>query len=414
LVIFLHSGIDLSGEEDPRMTSTYLQKLRLFNRDVYRYLVTVVVLGFAMDGIRAVLLNLYLLRLGYGTEFIGQMVASGAFVFSISCIPSGTLGTRWGCRRIMVAGLILSLVGSVLLPLLVATNILTWVGMALYFVNSVPFLMSVTGPEERNHAFSVQIALTPLAGFAGSLIGGALPGIFTAGLNLPLEDPTSYRYPLLIAALLIIPGVLALLPPREVRSSQTQKPVLEKGRTPWVLFAIIALVVGFRFTGRGAVMTFFNVYLDAGLQVPTVLIGALTSGGLLLAVPAALVTPLVVARWGNVRTIVFGSFGFALSLLPLVLVPHWGAAGFGFMGANAMFFLTTAPFQVFTQELVTPGWRPTMSGAMMTGAGLSLSAIALGGGGYQSLFLAGAGLTAAGGLLFWVYFRGKNKKEKAD
>jgi predicted MFS family arabinose efflux permease len=292
--------------------------------------------------------------------------------------------------------------------------------MALYFVNSVPFLMSVTGPEERNHAFSVQIALTPLAGFAGSLIGGALPGIFTAGLNLPLEDPTSYRYPLLIAALLIIPGVLALLPPREVRSSQAQKPVLEKGRTPWVLFAIIALVVGFRFTGRGAVMTFFNVYLDAGLQVPTVLIGALTSGGLLLAVPAALVTPLVVARWGNVRTIVFGSFGFALSLLPLVLVPHWGAAGFGFMGANAMFFLTTAPFQVFTQELVTPGWRPTMSGAMMTGAGLSLSAIALGGGyaiealGYQSLFLAGAGLTAAGGLLFWVYFRGKNKKEKAD
>ena len=52
-----------------------------------------------------------------------------------------------------------------------------------------------------------------------------------------------------------------------------------------------------------------------------------------------------------------------------------------------------------------------MSGAVNMAFGLSFSAMALGGGyligalGYRSLFLTGAGLTAAGALLFWAYFR---------
>jgi hypothetical protein len=52
-----------------------------------------------------------------------------------------------------------------------------------------------------------------------------------------------------------------------------------------------------------------------------------------------------------------------------------------------------------------------MSAALMMGAGSSISAMALGGGyaiaalGYRSLFLTGAGLTAAGGFLFWASFR---------
>jgi predicted MFS family arabinose efflux permease len=98
-------------------------------------------------------------------------------------------------------------------------------------------------------------------------------------------------------------------------------------------------------------------------------------------------------------------------MLPLALIPHWGAAGLGFMGVAALFSMTTAPIRVYSQEIVSPGWRAAMSGALMMGAGLSASAMALGGGyaiatlGYRSLFLAGAGLTAAGALLFWAYFR---------
>jgi MFS family permease len=294
---------------------------------------------------------------------------------------------------------------------LLATNVLTGLGLALYYVNGIPFLMGATGPEERNHAFSVQIALSPLAGFAGSLVGGALPGAFSAALGVPLEGSVPYRYPLLIAALLLIPGVLALLPTREVQSTQAQERATEARRIPYGPIILIALVAMFRFAGRGATVTFFNIYLDAGLHAPTALVGALSAVGQLLSVPVALAAPVLVARWGNGRTIVLGSFGIALSMLPLALIPHWGAAGLGFMGVAALFSMTTAPLRVYSQEIVSPEWRPAMSGALMMGAGLSASAMSYAGGylitalGYPGLFLTGAGLAVAGALLFWAHVR---------
>lgn len=405
------------------MVSAYLQKLRLFSRDARFYLITAGLYGFTMDGIYAVLLNLYLLRLGYGPEFIGLVNAAAAFVFTVFCLPAGALGARWGSRRMMIAGVGLLVAGGGLLPLvesiptiwqarwLLATNSLAGLGLALYLVNGIPFLMGATGLEERSHAFSVQMALGPLAGFTGSLLGGVLPKVFSNVLSVSRDKPASYRYPLLLAALLLIPGMLALMTTREVRTKQVQGRATEAGRGPYGLIILIALIVVLRFAGQGTALTFFNVYLDAGLHTSTALIGVLSAARQLLSVPAALIAPLLVAQWGNARTIVLGSLGIALSMLPLALIPHWSAAGLGFMGVAALFSMTTAPFRVFSQEIVSPGWRAAMSGAMMTGAGLSSSAMAFGGGylisalGYSGLFLTGAGLTVAGALLFWAYFR---------
>ncbi len=190
------------------MFTTYLQKLRLFNRDVRLFLVTAALSGFTWDGIRAVLFNLYLLRLDYGPESIGLINAVGALAFAVFCLPAGALGARWGCRRTLLSGMGLMVVGNGLLPLvefmpatwqtgwLLATYVLACLGLALYFVNGAPFLMNATGPKERNHAFSVQAALTPLAGFVGSLAAGALPRVFVTMLDVSPEAPAAYRYPL--------------------------------------------------------------------------------------------------------------------------------------------------------------------------------------------------------------------------
>ena len=55
------------------MVTTYIHTLRLFNRDVRLYLISAALIGFTFLGIYAVLFNLYLLRLGYGPEFIGTV-----------------------------------------------------------------------------------------------------------------------------------------------------------------------------------------------------------------------------------------------------------------------------------------------------------------------------------------------------
>ena len=140
--------------------------------------------------------------------------------------------------------------------------------------------------------------------------------------------------------------------------------------------------------------------------------GTLNQGAAqLLAVPAALLTPVMVARWGDRRTILFGALGMALSTLPLALIPRWGAAGLGVMVEFGWSGSWIPAIQAYSQQMVSPAWRAAMSGAVLMAAGLGISAMAFGGGyviaawGYPSAFLLGGGLTAAGMLLFWLYTR---------
>jgi predicted MFS family arabinose efflux permease len=171
------------------------------------------------------------------------------------------------------------------------------------------------------------------------------------------------------------------------------------------------LIVGLRFGSQGAVGTFWNVYMDDALGASTVLIGALVAAGQLLSVPAALAAAPLGGRWGNGRMVVWGSLGMAFSLLPVALVPHWAAAGLGYLGTMAMMNVSTGPIRIYSQEIVAPRWRALMSGTLLAGTGLVASAVSLIGGyavaalGYASVFLAGAVLPAAAALIFWTCFR---------
>ena len=150
--------------------------LQRFSRPVRLYLVSSALFGFSIfGGIYTLLLNLYLVRLGYGADFVGVVNASGMLALALFALPSGVLGTRYGSRRGLIVGLSLIVSGLVLLPnaehipmsfrsvWLVMTYMIAWLGVALYFVNTNPFLMGVTTPVERNHVFSIQAALWPIA-----------------------------------------------------------------------------------------------------------------------------------------------------------------------------------------------------------------------------------------------------------
>src|SRR5262245_46758749 len=136
------------------MSVRYLRGLRQLGPAVGLYFVAIALVGFAVDGgVYAVLLNLYLVRLGYGPELIGFVNSAGALIFALAAVPAGALGERWGSRRIMLSGLGLLLVSSLLLPLadllapawrlpwLLATDTVLYLGLALYFVNTAPYLM---------------------------------------------------------------------------------------------------------------------------------------------------------------------------------------------------------------------------------------------------------------------------------
>ena len=410
-------------DEDIAMATTYLQKLRLFSRNARLILIVYAVPGFTYFGIISVLLNLYLLRLGYGPEFIGLFNGISWLIFTVSCLPAGAIGMRLGSRRTMIIGMSLEIVGFGLLTLvefmpttlwtgwLLVTNSLSYLGGGLWSVNATPFLVGSTTSEERDHAFSVRMAMMPLSGFAGSLVGGVLPGLLAANLGFSLDSPAPYRYPLWIAVAVYCIALPALFATREVSAAQGRESVAQTGKAPYGLIAIIGLSMLLRMSGEWALRVFFNVYLDADLHTPTSLIGTLSGAGQLMAVPAALAVPFLMRSLGKGRTIVWASWGVVLSLLPLAFMPRWEIAGLSLAGVTAMGAVAGVASTIFSQEVVSPGWRALMSGASMTAMGLSSSYVSLGGGyviaslGYRVFYLIGAGLTAGGALLFWAYFR---------
>ncbi|MBI3958239.1 MAG: MFS transporter [Chloroflexi bacterium] len=404
--------------------SAYWGSLRKFSRNARLYLVSAGLMGFTVfGGIYSLLRSLYLLRLGYGLEFIGLVSAVGLLGWALACLPAGDIGRRLGSRRAMVLGLGLATVGYLLWPLaewipagwrsawLVLTFLFSDLSIAMYDVNSQPFLMDATTSEERDQVFSVQAALWPIAGFLGSLMGGLLPGFFAALLQTTTEDPATFRYPLLLAGASLGIGVLALHTARESGRTTT---LVQEGKTaaapmgaaPYRIMTFLGVVVLLGSMGEGAARTFFSVYLDAGLHTPTAYIGILAAIGQLLAAPAALAMPMAAGRWGHRRVFLWGSVGMALSLLPLALIPNWGAAGLGYMAMIALVSLTRPAVSVYMMEITPVAWRPTMSGVYTMAIGLSWSAISLGGGymiaalGYPSFFLSSAALTGVGAALF--------------
>jgi predicted MFS family arabinose efflux permease len=186
---------------------------------------------------------------------------------------------------------------------------------------------------------------------------------------------------------------------------------MKLGQASLIIIGVMTIIRLFQITSMSTTLTFFNLYLDTSLQVPTAQIGLIAALGRLFAVPAALVTPFLTARRGPAMVAIWASLGGSLSMLPMALIPHWGAAGLGFMGVVALSSIRYSAFLVYSMELVPPEQRGAMSGAGEMAAGLSFAMMAFGGGylislvGYPALFLTGAGLSALGTLILWVYLR---------
>jgi MFS family permease len=307
---------------------------------------------------------------------------------------------------------------------LLVTLVLSRAGAAFVFVNAAPFLTDSSGSRERSYVFSLLFTLMPLGGFAGNLLGGVLPGLWAAVLGASLDEPAPYGYALLTGAALFLPAVAALLAtsdPRRraageagpaVAPAADVRPLRRRAQAPpYGLIGVIMLVTLLQGAGMGATGAFFTVYLDAKLGVPTTLIGTLGAAGKLLAMVAPLVVPLLMTRWGSVRTTARASLGVALSLLPLALIPHWAGAGLGLAGVLVLGGMMTTANHVYTQESVAPQWRPTMQAAITMAGGATTALVAYAGGhliqrlGYPAFFATCASLTAASGVLLSAYAR---------
>ena len=410
------------------------QALGAFHADVYKYLFAMGIVGFSYFGFVSVLLNLYLLRLGYGTDFIGLVNGGIAFAFAASSLPAGALGARLGMRRTAAIGMALLTVGMTLVPVagsiltggardvgMIAMRVLSGVGFAFYLVNAYPYLVAATGPKERTYAFAIMTGLPPLTGFAGSLLSGVLPGWIAPLLGMDLTRPEPFAVALIFAGVILLPTVPAVARAGDREPAQRRPPRAERRRATdseraaqsalYLLIFLLAFTGLLRSVGEGAARTFFNVYLELDLAASPARIGLLLAVGQVAAGPAALVAPALAARVGKVPVIVVTGLCTAAGMLILATVPHWAAAGLGFTLVVGLRAITQSVSAVIHMEIVPASWRTVTSGVVAMAMGLGFMSISFGGGflipalGFPGFFLLGTAITAASALIFWLSFR---------
>ena len=98
------------------MLGRIIKAVRDFSPQARLFFIVLVGMCFVVDGVYNVLVNLYLLRLGYGTEFIGLVNAAGLLTFAFVSLPAGILGSRLSNSLLMKIGAAISMVGGLLVP----------------------------------------------------------------------------------------------------------------------------------------------------------------------------------------------------------------------------------------------------------------------------------------------------------
>ena len=403
-----------------------------FNRDTKLLIATSGIFAISFFGIQMLLQVLYILRLGRGPEYVGLVGAAGAFTYTSMGLPSGALGRRFGVRKIMLIGGIVTIAGMIALPLTkflpgqvqgfwpIVSQIVQIAGWSMLNVNLVPALMATTTVADRNRVYALDSMLKGLGTFLGSMAGGMLPSLFARMLSQTLDMPGPYGCALWVGAAL---GMVALVPLGRV--GQLEQRAAKEQTEAWRPFpmlpvALMVLHVYLSHGGWAVCQAFASAYMDTVLALPTFAIGLVTGVGQLAAMLTPLLNPRLARHRGDGWTLMMTALCTGVSLLPLALIPHWTAAAVGRLGVLALSAMWMPALHVYQMERIETRWRSLAYGAVSMAMGLSFGSASLAGGyiiaaaGYRTLFLLGAGLSTAGAVLMWAILRRQNALRKTS
>lgn len=337
---------------------------REYNPNIQRFYLFAIP-TFAGMALFLLLYNLYLIRLGFREDFIGQFTGVFALASGLLAFPTGLLSDRIGRKPFLVGAtlcLTVSHFGLCYITSETALLILAFIGGAgagFIFVNFIPFIGENASPERRGQAIALWMAIQVLTRMFISLTGGALPDLMSHIIGLSTDQPDPFRYALLIgagcSAIAIFPLLGIRAQPSQLQKNESnteQKPLI-----PYKDLAIFTSISSFRGLSTGLSFPFFNVFFHEELHASTATIGIIFFLSLTIGLPCTLSAPGMLRRFGAVFTLVPLRAIGATTLAIMGLWLNFPFAVLLFLISTAMESLTTpAEMTVATNTLSRPYW----------------------------------------------------------
>ena len=287
-------------------------RLREFNRNVQSFFLYGILINAGM-ALFSLLYNLYLLRLSYQEDFIGQVASMAPLATALLALPIGMLSDRFGRKPFLVAsGLLLaaSQLGLCLTTSAAALLAFSFVGgvaTAFIWVNHVPFLSDNAHTSRRAEALVIWSALQIVIRMLLSLAGGFMPGVMGYFLGTSTDMPEPFRYSLLLGVFCSLVSVLPLLrihgPPQSVDERRDLSAPDAPDLAPWRVFAGIAVISGTRGFAVGLTYPFFNVFFEEELHIVPAMIGTIFFLSQLVSLPVTFSAPALVRKFGTTLTV---------------------------------------------------------------------------------------------------------------
>lgn len=385
----------------------------LQNRSVILFFLAAFLVQSTMGALN-VILNLYLLELGFSEDFAGMLLSVKLFTTGLVCIPAGIICTRWGVRRALLLASAALALGILLVALTAQPGLLLLGAVAIgaaqatKAVSVPPFLVENSSPQVRQNLFSLNFALMMFANMVGNAVSGYLPMLWS---NTGAGYAGTLFFYGIVALLASLP--LALIAQGKSPAKSVGRIQLFQGfREIWVQrnparLLLAHALIGF---GAGLIVPLFNIFMSNKLGASSGEIGIVMSVGQVATALGALMVPLVVARMGKVATVVvlrLASIPFLILIANLTSIYGVGAAYFM---RTALMNMTNPVESNFAMDLAKER-RVEMSSLISTMDTLTRGISVLAGGwlmarfSYSVPYYFTCALYAVTVLAYWIWFK---------
>lgn len=286
-------------------------------------------------------------------------------------------------------------------PALLVSSVFTGCCTSVFAVTNPPAIAALTSAEQRAKAFSGNIAVGMGIGAVGGLLAGWLPALLHSKVAA-----------LLVAAALPLAG-LAVVAGLRLESPAPVAETVARSADSRRFLIRFAAGVGLWYAFTAGFSPFFNVYMSRVHQASIPAIGGTFAISQVLQALAVLSMAWWIARLGLVKSVLLIQVSAALAVLVFLPVRSLAAAGVAYMVYVSLLYMPEPALQNLLMDRVGEGERAKAAAInQMLNLGTHVVVVAAAGSvisraGYQSLFVALAGLGLAAVAAFWVAFAGR-------